>query len=739
MNAMKKLSQELHRLLSERLTLIFMALTAAATVWFSLNGTGKTAADAFIIQPARSCSFLGAFLFALLTLVQFHRDFKNHTNVIILTSTDPLHHQVRKTLGLIGTAIVTTLIVSVFTLPYGIIKTGDYFQFATFLTGWYLIFLGALIFSVLMTAGFYMLTKRLEVTFIIMVGLIMLSMLFENMVTLNPSYLFYWVQTTAYNFSDLITNQFQIDMILWNRLVCLIAALGLWTLGLCTFRRYGLSLFGSFFANCRRVWIPVLLVVSILFSNVSFAFEPIFDDSKPRDLSGMISSGTGMVTFFGGEPEVGNPELTLTDKSFTLDVDAKGRKLSGIAKYKVRNDSGKAQSLPLQANTGIQIDRVLINGAEGKAIRGETGESSTANWTIELPAADVYDIQINYSGRMLNDNTILQRASNGIADGYVWLPAIGTSPSVDIKVSDDCAFYGTLSLDEKLEPVFARGNSTKMETKNGKSLWQFTGRTGSQSISLIAAEYMTRTFEAGGRNIALKYFKKHDKAITEMDAVNVIKAAIDYFTEAYGPLIYQQNLTILELPAYVSGGFAGGNMSAMDETNFNVKGYLPVDALDPHSGGGIDVLVHEIAHQWWGLANMPMQDGISCWSAEGITSYSTYCFMKHYFGEAYVQEHYLKIWQQDWNTYKNAFYIRHPEYLAKLSQEDVSRIMGSLLNMRLYSIMPLMMLKGEEHLGGTAALQEKLSALYLSRLGQLITYDDFLAMTGLTKEVLELE
>lgn len=292
-------------------------------------------------------------------------------------------------------------------------------------------------------------------------------------------------------------------------------------------------------------------------------------------------------------------------------------------------------------------------------------------------------------------------------------------------------------LDEKLEPFFLHGNTIKGGTRNGKTQWHYTGSPDAMGISLFAAEYMTETFEAGGLNAQLKYFAKHDSSVRDMDAANVIKAAIDYFTEVYGPLFYDKHLTILELPAYFSGGFAGGSTSAVDETIFSPKGHIPAES--PHSGGGIDVLVHEIAHQWWGIATIPVQDGTSCWSAEGITCYSTYCFLKEYLGEDYVRENYVNEWQHNWEIYKNAFYIQHPEYLEKLSDKDVSNIMGSLLSMRLYSIMPLMMLKAEDALGGTESLQEKLSELYMSHMGQLITYDDFLAATGLTEEAILLE
>ncbi len=739
MNPITKFFYEVQRILSERLTWLIMALTAAGAMWFSLNGTGRTASDAFIVNAAKSSAFLGAFFFTILSLLQFHRDYKNNTDVIILTSTDPVHHQIRKTLALICTAVITTLLISLFALPYGMVKTGYYFQAATFLTAWFLIFLWTLVFAVLLASGIYMLTKRIEAAFLIMSGLILLSITLESMFTLNPSYLFYWVQTSAGNFSDLITNQFQIDMLLWNRVFCLLISIGIWALGLCSFRRYGSGFLGSFFVNCRRVWIPVLIITAFSLSGISYVFEPIFDDSKPMDFSGIISSGTGIVTSMYSEPEVGNPELTLSNKTFDLVINAKGRTLSGVSKYKLKNTTDKIQTLPVQINTGLTLSKVKVNGREVKAVQGETGELSTANWSIELPAAEEYEIVIGYSGRMRNDNTILQRVEYGIADGYVWLPSDGFSPSLDINVSNDSSFSGMLSLDNNLEPVFAKGKGEKGTTVNGKTEWRFAGNTGSQNTSIFAAEYMTQSFEAGGLNIELKYFRKHHKSITDMDAVNVIKGAIDYFTMAYGPLIYDKNLTMLELPAYVSGGFATGNMSAMDETNFNAEGYLPTESLSPDQGGGIDVLIHEIAHQWWGLATMPMQDGTSSWSAEGITCYSTYCFMKQYFGEEYVNERYVRVWQQGLNTYQNAFYIQHPEYLGKLSEEEASNIMASFVNMSLYDIMPLMMLKGGEILGDTEAFQKKLSQLYLTHLGEPITYDDFLTVTGLAKEAIELE
>ena len=64
--------------------------------------------------------------------------------------------------------------------------------------------------------------------------------------------------------------------------------------------------------------------------------------------------------------------------------------------------------------------------------------------------------------------------------------------------------------------------------------------------------------------------------------------------------------------------------------------------------------------------------------------------------------------------------------------------MSSFENMRLYDVMSLMLLKGETALGGAATFQKKLSGLYMTHRGQMITYDDFLAAAGLTREAIDL-
>lgn len=730
MNPFVTFLKEIRRLLRERVTLLFIAITAAGVVWFCLNSLGRTDMDAFILIAAKNSALLGSLLFGILTLIQFHRDYKNNTDSIVLTCTDPVFHQIRRTLALICMAVITTLILTLFTLPYALIKTGKYFQADTFAASWYLIFLGALVLSILLSSGLYMLFKQVSVAFVTIAVLIILSKLLEYQYDMNPSYLFFWVQTYARDFSDLVSNQFQIDMILWNRLFCMLAALSVWFLGLCSLRQYGRGVFGSFLSNARRAWIPVLLVMAVVFSGISYTTEPIFDNSIPEDFELDYDSGTGLTMALSNEDDDENKDLLLLDQQVKVDVDADSRTVSGNAVYTFQNLIGKPQTLSVDVNTGYVIKDVLVNGQPVEAFRDDIEVDNCATWYIHLPASTETVLELSYGGSPKNDCLYGQIVLSGICSEYIYLRLLGLYPCVNTKVSKNCRRSGTLTLDENLMPA---SEFKRLNTVDGKTQWSF-----SNPSRLMAAEYNTRTFEAGGLAVKFKYFAKHDDVIADMDAINVMKAAIDYFTKVYGPLPYKDYLVMLELPAIWNGGKAWGNISAFDETTFAEAGYSLTESDNPHRGG-IKTIVHEIAHQWWGLATYPMMDETSHWSAEGITCYSTYRFMDDYFGAEYAKQHFVRVWQNNWKTYKNAFYIQNPKYLQKLSGKDSYNVLSTLENIGLYDIMPLELLKAEKAVGGPETFQEMLAQLYQSYLGKTITYEDFLSVTGLKKEVLNLE
>ena len=103
--------------------------------------------------------------------------------------------------------------------------------------------------------------------------------------------------------------------------------------------------------------------------------------------------------------------------------------------------------------------------------------------------------------------------------------------------------------------------------------------------------------------------------------------------------------------------------------------------------------------------------------------------------------HYIDQWQQEVDDYYLNFYVRHPEYLEILPEEERLRISNSLSGVRQYSEMPLKLLKAEQLVGGEAAMDQILHDLFNREVAPMcpyLTYDEFLSACGLTEEDLNL-
>ncbi len=87
------------------------------------------------------------------------------------------------------------------------------------------------------------------------------------------------------------------------------------------------------------------------------------------------------------------------------------------------------------------------------------------------------------------------------------------------------------------------------------------------------------------------------------------------------------------------------------------------------------------------------------------------------------------------------FYVRNPEYLAMLPEEEQLAITNSLTGMRQYCEMPLKILRAEKLVGGEEAMDQILRGLFNRELDSrypYLTYQEFLDACGLTEEELDL-
>ena len=98
-------------------------------------------------------------------------------------------------------------------------------------------------------------------------------------------------------------------------------------------------------------------------------------------------------------------------------------------------------------------------------------------------------------------------------------------------------------------------------------------------------------------------------------------------------------------------------------------------------------------------------------------------------------------WQQAVDNYYLNFYVRNPDYLEALPEEERLEISNSLRYVRQYCEMPLKILKAEQLVGGEEAMDRILRGLFNRELDPMypyLTYQDFLNACGLTEEDLNL-
>ena len=300
-------------------------------------------------------------------------------------------------------------------------------------------------------------------------------------------------------------------------------------------------------------------------------------------------------------------------------------------------------------------------------------------------------------------------------------------------------------LPDSMTPLVMEGSVQLLsDNGDGTKTW-YLDRGKHSMVYLYAADYAHETIIAGETETDFYYARNNKQTMDKYNVTGALREVLDFCTEKYGPIrmSVDQKLTLLQLSATMFGGYASDGMSVFGETTF------AEDTLnDPLRGAsGQEVMAHEIVHQWWGGLGVGFEGeydlaGDPEWTSEGFTVYTTYRIMKEKFGEQYARENYVAVWEQAVENMKRNFYHRNPQYMEILPEQYASRITSSERQAKAYCVMPLKILKAAELVGGEDRMDEIMGDLYKQKvesMNPVLTYNEFLAACGLTKEALELE
>ena len=717
---------ELRRLLQSRLTWLTMALTGLSPVLGLVlykPATSTTMLSMYLANPAITGGVAGAILFGLLAIFELDRACRSRVDILTDAVVSPLTTALTRLLALLTAAVLTAALTMLVWLPISAGLIGSVFNGMNYALA-YLLFLGlALPLGILAAAAAYQFTRRADLSIVLFIAFCALSL-----TVWAYDWQLCWLNPCVWALSDDFSNFRVFRSVAWMRLTWLSALAGVWTVSYLCIRQYGKGLFGSLARSVRRIYRPAVALVLLACSGTAYAAQPFIDQSNP-DLT--------VMSFY----EIPYAEgVTFLSRSAQVFPDAAAGTVTGRASYQFQNTSGQEQSISFGINPGYTISNIQANGADVPFTVSDYQEYNEALLEVTIPAEEEVELTMEYSGFPQESMPTMQGGKE-LSGEYLCLENSALSPRVMNVLPGEAGYPTTIEITLPASMIAIPFSSSEAEVisenEDGTRTWRYEAN--SAGGILYAGDYICEQIEAGGMTIEFYYGRKHQAVMEAAKAVDAVKEVVDYCTEHYGSLSFGAGETLKLIQSRVAGGgYAVGGASLLDEADFTIAN------LGDTNKGAVpgETFIHELVHQWWGLGNMfDTVDSTSPWSAEGLTVYTTYRIVKELYGEDYAREHYVDQWQQAVDDYYLNFYVRHPEYLEMLPENEQLAISNSLSQVRQYNEMPLKILKAEQLAGGEEAMDQILHDLFNRELDPMypyLTYQEFLDACHLTEEDLNL-
>lgn len=726
MKTMRLFPLELRRLLQSRLTWLILLLTVLSPVLGLVlykPATSTTMLSMYLTNPAITGGVAGAILFGLLAIFELDRARRSRVDILTDAVVSPLTTALTRLLALLTAAGLTAGLTMLVWLPISAGLIGSVFTDVNFLLAYLLLMGLALPLGILAAAAAYQLTRRADLSIVLFIAFCALSL-----TVWSAEWQLCWLNPCVWALSDDFSNFRVFRSVAWMRLTWLSALAGVWTVSYLCIRQYGKGIFGSLARSVRRVYRPVIAMALLACSGTAYAAQPFIDQSNP-DLT--------VMSFY----EIPYAEgVTFVRRTAQVFPDTDAGTVTGRASYQFQNTSGQEQSISFGINPGYTISNVQANGADVPFTVSDYQEYNEALLEVTIPAEEEVELTMEYSGFPQESMPTMQGGKE-LSSEYLCLENSALSPRVMNVMPGEAGYPAEIEITLPASMIAIPFSSSEAEVisenADGTRTWRYEAN--SAGGILYAGDYICEQIEAGGMTIEFYYGRKHQAVMEEAGAVDAVKAVVDYCTEHYGTLSFGTGETLKLIQSRVAGGgYAVGGASLLDEADFTIAN------LGDTNKGAVpgETFIHELVHQWWGLGNMfDTVDSTSPWSAEGLTVYTTYRIVKELYGEDYAQEHYVDQWQQAVDDYYLNFYVRHPEYLEMLPENEQLAISNSLSRVRQYSEMPLKILKAEQLVGGEEAMDQILHDLFNRELDPMypyLTYQEFLDACHLTEEDLNL-
>lgn len=685
----------------------------------AMHGIKKTSTT-IAFGSSQYGAMLGVFLYSILTILILSKDKRKNSLEIVSISINYFKLTILRMVSMIGIALITTLSGLIIILGIQRFIFNISIEFPVYVYTYSVILFIPILLSILMSSGLFMISDSLDISILSMGALYSIG-------TFSSNYLLLWVKPPIPVFSDFAGIQPAGKLILYNRLAWVYISISILLVGLLCRRRYSLDFFKSLKINIRCTFIPVLLAVSILCLGFVIDKEPymnrynrLLTEEEEITLGIELNKINPQVTFY---PEKGKMRAKV---SYEFDNKAKG------------------DYIKFSTNEGLKINEVKVNSKvtgfkrknESNIIYINIPKSDNILIEISYEGSIKYDGAMGYAGYICKDSIYLLECSN-----WIFRPLTETSPMIEST--------GYFKAPKEL-CIVTPGKLTDVIEEEEYRKWQYALKSPSIDLAVFAGKYTKKELISGSTSIEFYYSPRHEKYIEHRDMEGYIKNIMNYYSKHFGEYsLDKYPLKIVETSVYKPGGHSSINVVTFAEYMLNreiikrpliqesssekdIDRFLENDFTLHHD---IEIIAHEIAHQWWGSGVDAINE--TPWSNEGLANYSAYKYIESEFGENAAKTIYF-LWEDSVNRVSNSYYIKHPENIEKLNKTYRMGIEMENEHMQLYHKMPLQLIKGEMYLKEKQFLNN-LSKIYTNHLFEKLNYDDFLKEMHLTKEVISFE
>lgn len=320
-------------------------------------------------------------------------------------------------------------------------------------------------------------------------------------------------------------------------------------------------------------------------------------------------------------PKAGNGGYDVTHYGLTLDYDPEVRRLTGEAEIEARAEEElSAFSLDLK---GMEVESVEVGGEDARFDRsggGGGGQELVVRPAGGLGEGDVFTTVVRYSGRPVtvtdpdgSEEGWLRTADGALALGepvgsMAWFPG-------NHHPSDKATYDITVSVPEGLKAV-SNGELRSSETEGGRAtfVWHVGEPMASYVATVAVGEFETRVSKTGdGLPVYVAVDPGEVKASAEVLAR--IPEVVEWAELNFGPYPFSSTGAIVDRE-----GDAG---YALETQNRPVFPGAP----------GIGLLVHELAHQWYGNSVTP-ESWRDMWLNEGFATYAEWLWDEDHGGDS---------------------------------------------------------------------------------------------------------